>query len=396
MEKINDTTFKKDINDNPNSRIEIEIGDIQQENFFPQFKTKHWGNECNFSVRLNEDIVGSSFKEENGIVEWTKGNTKARLYKLEGFENGGFEFEIEFTQKPVSNIVEYTVQGKEFDYFYQGELTPEEIEKGSIRPENVIGSYAVYHRSKKNNIIGEKEYRTGKAFHIYRPFAVDANNDKVWCELNIENNLMTVTIPQDFLDNAVYPVIVDPTFGYTSIGATTDADTGFSILIITKFTLSETGAVSSISKYDGSNSGTVSQLAVIYSENSGSPDALIASGPQTLVDTTDQWNDLPVTITIPSGIYWIGFLGDTNYSSRYDAGGVNQTAFDAGNNNPIFFPTPPDPFSIDSLLSRVYSFYATYTAGPGNLKTYNTNTKANIKTINTNPIANVKTLNTNP
>lgn len=41
------------------------------------------------------------------------------------------------------------------------------------------------------------------------------------------------------------------------------------------------------------------------------------------------------------------------------------------------------------------TIYYTASAGPANLKSYNTNLKANIKTINTNAISNTKTLNTN-
>ena len=33
---------------------------------------------------------------------------------------------------------------------------------------------------------------------------------------------MTVTVPQNFLDKAVYPVIIDPTFGYATIGNSED------------------------------------------------------------------------------------------------------------------------------------------------------------------------------
>lgn len=63
------------------------------------------------------------------------------------------------------------------------------------------------------------EYKTGKAFHIYRPKAIDANGVEQWCSLDIKDGILTVIIPQNFLNKALYPVIVDPTFGYTSAGA---------------------------------------------------------------------------------------------------------------------------------------------------------------------------------
>ncbi len=61
---------------------------------------------------------------------------------------------------------------------------------------------------------------TGKAFHIYRPLVIDANNDTIWGELNIENSVMSVSVNQDWLNNAVYPVRVDPGFGFAGIGGT--------------------------------------------------------------------------------------------------------------------------------------------------------------------------------
>ncbi len=52
-------------------------------------------------------------------------------------------------------------------------------------------------------------------------------------------------------------------------------------------------------------------------------------------------------------------------------------------------------FSEETGSTKDPKLTITTSAGPANLKTYNTNPSANIKTINTNPIANVKSLNTN-
>ena len=217
MQKLNNT-FIKEIVSNPKRRVDFELGDIKQPDFYPQFKTKHWDNEANFSIRLKEDDYQGKVKEKNGRIEWQKGVKIARFYEVD-IDDGGFEFEVEFSEKPDSNVLEYTIQSKEFDFFYQPELTPEEIVEGRERPENVIGSYAVYHKTQKHNEINGKEYRTGKAFHIYRPFAIDVEGTRVWCELSINEDLLTITIPQEFLDTAIYPVIIDPTFGYTTQGA---------------------------------------------------------------------------------------------------------------------------------------------------------------------------------
>ena len=41
--------------DDPKDRIEVEIGDSKQPDFYPQFKVMRWDNECNFSARLVHD-----------------------------------------------------------------------------------------------------------------------------------------------------------------------------------------------------------------------------------------------------------------------------------------------------------------------------------------------------
>lgn len=246
--KLENNAFVSDRVDDPARRIEIEVGDTKQEDFYPQFKTKHWDNEVNFSLRLKEDsyegaelrtlskepalargLAGSGEETPSDIVEWEKDGRIVRMYEIEGFEDGGFQFEVELTEKPSSNVVEYTLQTKGLDFFYQPEIGDEEAEqmrqegdtrtleeiKRSMRPENVVGSYAAYHKEKRDNIVGGKHYRTGKAFHIFRPRAIDAENNEVWCELEIiidemddESGVMNITVPQAFLDSAVYPVIV--------------------------------------------------------------------------------------------------------------------------------------------------------------------------------------------
>ena len=217
LTKINNTTYGEQLNVSETRKIEYEIGDNKQVQFYPQFKTMHWNNECNFSVRLVDDLSGSVIEDGN-IIKYVKSDLEVHFYEKAGDENGRFEFEIILKSKPVSNILDFTIQSKGLNFFYQPALTQEEMDKGTNRPDNVVGSYAVYHSSKRNNRVGEQEYRTGKAFHIYRPFAADANSKTTWCDLNIDNGAMTITIPQKFLDNAVYPIKVDPTFGYTTGG----------------------------------------------------------------------------------------------------------------------------------------------------------------------------------
>jgi len=109
------------------------------------------------------------------------------------------------------------------NFYYQGELTPEDIAAGAYRPDDVVGSYAVY-ADKSGHYVDSRgntlvNYGTGKLAHIYRPKILDVNSAEVWGVLSIVGKEMSVTIPGDFLDTAVFPVTLDPDLGYSSIGA---------------------------------------------------------------------------------------------------------------------------------------------------------------------------------
>ena len=56
------------------------------------------------------------------------------------------------------------------------------IDDGEDRPENVIGSYAIYHKTKVNYCTncGTLNYATGKFGHFYRPKIIDKDGNWVW------------------------------------------------------------------------------------------------------------------------------------------------------------------------------------------------------------------------
>lgn len=187
--------------------ITVEVGDSKQDAFYPQVKIKKWNNEVNYSLRLihskKDSVINNSDK-----ISWKGSKIEANFYDKEN----AYEFEVVLKEKPESNIIQFTIQSKGLKFYYQRPLTKKEIEDGMFAPEEAISSYAIYSNKK------DGKYGTGKVGHIYRPEIIDANGNKFWGKLNIENNILSITIPQDFLDNAVYPVIVDPTLGYTTVG----------------------------------------------------------------------------------------------------------------------------------------------------------------------------------
>ena len=216
IECLNDTTFCLK---NEELYVDVEIGDSKQKYFFPQIKLMKWENETNFSLRLIDDLNETKHYIKDDVVFWEKndGSLVARFYNLkedEDLPEGGFEFDIA-VKSPIDKI-KFSMKSKGFDFFYQGELTEKEIADGCSRPENVIGSYAVYHKTKNCSYSDGKDYKTGKAFHIYRPYAIEPDGNKIWCSLKIdeENELLTIDIPSD----AKFPLLIDPTIGNTTAG----------------------------------------------------------------------------------------------------------------------------------------------------------------------------------
>jgi hypothetical protein len=85
-------------------------------------------------------------------------------------EDGGFEIEIIFWEKPKSIVCAFPIEdAQDLNFFDQPKPSAEEIPEGTVRPESVIGSYAVYHKTKVNHRLGDTIYATGKDCHTYRP-----------------------------------------------------------------------------------------------------------------------------------------------------------------------------------------------------------------------------------
>jgi len=345
-----------------NHRSDVcEIGDTkQQDQCYPQAKLIQWDNETNFSIRLKEDVEGSTNELKDGIFIWKSKDEKkeAHLYEIDIDEDGGLEFEVILHEKPSSNVIEYTLQTKGLNFFYQRELTKEEIDKGKSQPENTIGSYAIYHKTGRHNWV-DKQYRTGKAFHIYRPFAIDSQDSTTWCELNIVDDLLTITVPQSFIDNAVYPIKIDPTFGYTSTGSKTSSVYGDNASYTIGTPLNK-GSVTKITYYGYTSFGTKNIKAVIW--NYDSPYAVITNGVggTAAVSSTQQWVDLTYS-TEPtvnaSDDYYVGIVNETTtISCKYDDGiSYDGDASDSGNDY-----SSPGAVSPNVLADELISVYATY------------------------------------
>jgi hypothetical protein len=369
--KLVNNALRQIVKNNPKDLVVSEIGDVKQpDTFYPQAKISRWGideqnNEVNFSLRYVDNEPGEPVIEYEGkIVKYKKPKVEFHAYDLDPSElgeDGGLEVELQLNEKPDTNKFNFTIQTKELDFFYQPPLTPEEIEQGAERPENVVGSYAVYHKTKGGmNRADGMEYKTGKAFHIYRPKVKDANGVEVWGELNIDEakRELTVTVPQEFLDSAVYPVVVDPTFGYTSVGGS--AANIWKALYTYPFDSPEAGTLQSITGYCSSSLSEQSMGMACYNDT-----ARVDYTNENIGTISLGWITINVVggATLSAQTYNLGFTGNAPSNvlvCKYDTGALN-SVYTANNYS---YP-PPDPRSVTHFNHFMWSVYATYTAGGG-------------------------------
>jgi hypothetical protein len=283
-------------------------------------------------------------------------------------KSGSFQFNITLANMPKSNVITIPLETSGLEFYKQLPLTLElnakdydflnathAFKKGVIsayRPENVVNSYAVY-KSKVSS------GGTGKLYHIYRPQLFDAKGASSWADLTVTKNSLSIICDADFLAKAVYPVIVDPTFGYTSIGESYGGDSNWAH--VCKATLSEAGTVTSISFYADSGSGTVG-LAIYDDDGAdGKP------GTRLWVCSEEQSQNYDwVTVAVPdlelsAGDYWLGWCQTSVY-----------WRWDSSEHYVVVGTLLSDPFGTPAGEhdNRVASIFANYTVGGG---TFNLN-----------------------
>lgn len=304
-------------------------------------------------------------------------------------EGDKVHFDLILDAAPATNVFSFLVEGAEdFNFFYQPPLNLEQENlddplirsctetdcvdfDGNVvlnRPENVVGSFAVYHKTKKNNRVGGKNYKTGKAFHVFRPKATDANGVETWATLEYKGGYLVVTVPQKFLAKATYPVRVDPTFGDTTYGisnGTRAANSLYGSVPATNPT--EDGTVTSIHlSIDGNGVGSINTKGVLLdyvdnfstiTVNGVSPSAVLAA---TAGGVYVDINYSASPSIVNGSPYLIACVSDATTRYFYDSG-ITTAIFDDSNS----YATPQDVGGADTGTGRIFSFYITYTASGG-------------------------------
>jgi hypothetical protein len=146
-----------------------------------------------------------------------RGNTHQILYRGEReshrftiLDADHFEYDVILKKSPESNVITLFIEGAErYDFFRQPDFINDPL---------LAGSYAVY---KKETLIGNGRMSegTGKLCHIHRPEIIDSRGRRCRGDLSISVNRLCITIPETWLSEAKYPVVVDPVIGLSALGA---------------------------------------------------------------------------------------------------------------------------------------------------------------------------------
>ena len=214
FEKISDDKYKLPKKEAVNTTIEFKLRNDTTV-IDPSIFLDIWDGESKLIITFNSDNAKINHDKDKIKEKKLSWELEDYILDIETVDpdditkTGGIEFNLTLDKKPITNVFLFPIATQNLSFYYQPALTPEEIAKGEVRSDNVTGSYAVYHTSKRHN-----EYKTGKAFHIYRPKAIDDNGDWIWGNMSIGNGNLTIELNQDWLDKAKYPVILDPIIGY--------------------------------------------------------------------------------------------------------------------------------------------------------------------------------------
>jgi len=344
------------------------------------FSVSKWDDEVVLNISKPNIFPGLSASNPNsegsGKISVSSTNVGIKWYMKNVSGINAFEYEVILKSKPTTNIISWEISTKDLTFYYQPPMNERGYSNYTICNEtycnpnglimemdsNIVGSYAVY-SSKKHN-----KYGTGKVLHFLRPYVIDSKGTKTWAYLNIDQGIMTITIPQEVIDKGIYPLIVDPTIGYTTMGAT--ARSAGDLVTYYKITMTETGTLTHITSGTSSyESPTV--YHAIYSDSSGVNSKLEE---ETTGYTAGNWgsgvfHELSIAGTTSlndATTYWLAVVADSDTEGGFRIWGdyvswhLDNSFTEAGTT----FPATATPGGT-SIRDFEVSIFANYTTGGG-------------------------------
>jgi len=301
---------------------------------------------------------------------------RRRSHRFTILDDCSFEYDCILNREPDSNIIRLRIDGGEnFDFFRQPDFVDDPFLKGS---------FAVY---KKQTLVGEG---TGKLCHIHRPEIIDARGRRCWGALAVVGNELHITIPEKWLSEAVYPVVVDPTVGTTTVGSqykhVWDAGEPAEVLYfdcqipVNRFTLPEIlNGNCTAYVYTNSNDTSAGGRPVLFSDNGNSP-LTRKSASEGLLDLKVSsskpagWRSVSFKSngSIASGSYiWFGVFCEYVWLPRFDYGSKCYNDYWDTLTIPASYPI----YNVNDYENFKLSMYFTYTSAQNYVRTLSQSVK---------------------
>lgn len=373
MEQLNATTFGETFPVNKGERKTI-IGDSESSSFRPAIELES----ALGTLKIQKDITKSkNISSDVSKLEWQDDTEKytfsplrtGLISQFSGLNENGAKFTISLTQRPKADAdgmvrFPFKISGHEdMEFWHQrsfaeeialGRLTPEQAAK-SHRPEYVIDSLAVYHKSKRDN-----QYMTGKVCHIYRPWVKDSLGNFTWgkWEVDLVTSTLTKVFPQLAFANGT-SWLVDATFGNLLTG-TSGSDINVEMRGPAGYSPVSNGTVVDARPYIGVSSGTQNAKCGLYD---ASDDSFITGSESDSISVTGA-SFTEYTMTYSGGP---SVLSAISYDLACIADGANvQLAYDSqpgssdvGFNDYVGSYSFDDP-KVGNLDFNRYSIYFNY------------------------------------
>lgn len=355
--------------------------------FVPQLTITKWPRPYRtyVSLRLLHDEPGMASVDQRALV-WTTPSLEVRFYAL-GIRDGGHEMAVHLPRRPLSNRLRFGFETNA-DVFEQPAYA-NRLPDGSTRERSPMGgwrtrpvwvnnSFAFYGRGLQGDyrLCGGPNFGAGKIGHLHRSWAMDATGRRAWCHQTIEGGVLSIDVPWAFLNTAIYPVMVDPTFGYTTAGGSDDNESSYCILFKATSTPSA-GTLDSITvrgRQRTTTAGVQKQNPALYTDNAGAPDARLAFVNTGGTAFTGSDSDILTAITYGSLVngaqYWIGSKNDTGENAvlsdiffKQDSnGGATELYYGGQASANVAGDWPASITGFSSAANERGTFYGTYTA----------------------------------
>jgi hypothetical protein len=308
-----EATFKEATSDL--AQTKVVIGGSDTTKFIPNVNASKWNDECFLNINFGDIAIDKETQTfTDGKAEITVGDVTFFSYAL---NDTVLEIGVKFGKQPSLSVLKLPLKYTDGLTFYQQpHLSSKEIEDGHNRPENVEGSIAVYWKEKNN------QYKTGKFCHLYRWKCTDAKGKEEWCsDLKIENDVLIIELPTDYLKNAEYPVTAmgsGDSIGYSTVGGSNHGTT-ISIYYCSGTTNASGGNVSTYHAAVAAI-GTPADIKLGIYTDSSRPNSRVEQIEMTVsVSDDNQQASSSQSALAGSTKYWVGLLPESNDTKvKYD------------------------------------------------------------------------------